>query len=618
MKDFIAVSPQRAIAHLRPDTWAKANALLIRKAICEFAHELLIQPRLQDTVDGWGHYVLKADNPGIRYRFRARILSLDHWWIDLASLSKYADNEVAPLDALAFIIEFRDSLGISPTTLPVYMEEVSSTLYGSAYKHAGEGLSATELTRAGFQAVEAAMMEGHPTFVANNGRIGFDAIDYRAYAPEAAPAVPLIWLAAHRSRAEFACVDALPYSKLLRQELGERILETFNSTLREQGLDPAAYLFVPVHPWQWYNKLASVFAADIATRNLVCLGCGEDVYQPQQSIRTFFNLSHPEKCYVKTALSILNMGFMRGLSPYYMRTTPAINAWVHALIGKDDFLRDNGFSILREVASVGYRNQHHEQALESSSPYRKMLAALWRESPLPGLKPGQRLMTMASLLHLDRQGTALLPALIKSSGVDTTGWLRAYLGCYLSPLLHCFYAHDLVFMPHGENLILVLENNVPVRAIMKDIAEEICILDTRAALPEDVKRVVVSVPEDLKALSIFTDVFDCFFRYVGHILVEQCGFPESGFWELVARCITDYQRAHPELRDKFERYDLFAPRFRRSCLNRLQLSNNQQMLNLADPSAALQFAGTLKNPIAAYRPDRQPAQFTPCPAGECH
>ncbi|WP_198511788.1 IucA/IucC family C-terminal-domain containing protein, partial [Bacillus subtilis] len=36
-----------------------------------------------------------------------------------------------------------------------------------------------------------------------------------------------------------------------------------------------------------------------------------------------------------------------------------------------------------------------------------------------------------------------------------------YLTCYLSPLLHCFYQHDLVFMPHGENLIMLLENNVP-------------------------------------------------------------------------------------------------------------------------------------------------------------
>ncbi|MCG8388904.1 MAG: hypothetical protein MJA30_25350, partial [Cytophagales bacterium] len=50
-----------------------------------------------------------------------------------------------------------------------------------------------------------------------------------------------------------------------------------------------------------------------------------------------------------------------------------------------------------------------------------------------------------------------------------------------------------------------------------------------------------------------------------------------------------------------ERYDLFAPEFTLSCLNRLQLRNHKQMLDLADPVGSLQFAGTLKNPIAPYK-----------------
>ena len=68
-------------------------------------------------------------------------------------------------------------------------------------------------------------------------------------------------------------------------------------------------------------------------------------------------------------------------------------------------------------------------------------------------------------------------------------------------------------MPHGENLILVLEDHVPVRVLMKDIGEEAVILDAEAKIPEAVGRLAVSVPDELKVLSIFTDVFDGFFRY---------------------------------------------------------------------------------------------------------
>ncbi len=389
----------------------------------------------------------------------------------------------------------------------------------------------------------------------------------------------------------------------MAEELDDATLDAFGATLRGQGLDPRDYLYMPVHPWQWRNKLAFVFAPEIATRHLVWLGSGEDDYQAQQSIRTLFNRDHPRRCYVKMALSILNMGFTRGLSPYYMRGTPAINDWVHALIQNDAYLADNGFGILREVAAMGYHNPYYEAATEKSSAYNKMLAALWRESPVAQLKPGERLMTMAWRLHVDAEGRgAVLPELIRASSLDTGEWLRRYLRSYMSPLLHCFFAHDLVFMPHGENLVLVLEGNAPVRVFMKDIAEEVGIMNTQADLPTEVARLAVAVPEELKVLSLFTDLFDLIFRYIAEILSTQGGFPEDAFWRCVADCVIDYQAEHPEFADKFARYDLFAAEFAHSCVNRLHLHNNRQMIDLADPTRNLQFAGTLANPIARYRP----------------
>ncbi|MGO4612383.1 IucA/IucC family C-terminal-domain containing protein, partial [Variovorax sp. 2RAF20] len=76
-----------------------------------------------------------------------------------------------------------------------------------------------------------------------------------------------------------------------------------------------------------------------------------------------------------------------------------------------------------------------------------------------------------------------------------------------------FYAHDLVFMPHCENLILVLEGHTVARVFMKDIAEESAILNKDAVLPEGIQRLAVDVPEDYKLLGIFIDVFDGVFRH---------------------------------------------------------------------------------------------------------
>lgn len=593
--------PLQSGQHLQPELWSVANALLLRKCIAELAHERIIEPQALKTSASWTEYCLPVTGSEIEYRFLARLLPLNDWLIDLNSLTRMHNMTKQPLDVLKFIIEFSTQMGISQAMLPTYMEEISSTLYSSAFKLAKKGLTAQQLTQADFQTVETSMTEGHPSFIANNGRIGFDAADYVRYAPESARPLQLVWVAVHQDKAHFASIEALPYNKLIAEELGDAQITAFTARLLAQGADPENYYFMPVHPWQWQNKLLIIFAADIAGQFLIYLGEGEDRYLAQQSIRTFFNISQPTHRYVKTALSILNMGFMRGLSPYYMATTPGINAWLADLVAKDDYLQNNGFTILQEVASLGYHNHYFEQAIPGDSAYKKMFAALWRENPVASLQPNQRLMTMASLLHIDDEGNALISAMITSSGLNTTDWLKRYLNSYLSPLLHCFYHYDLVFMPHGENLILLFENNIPLKVYMKDIAEEIAVMDLQAVLPEKAKRVAVDVPENIKLLSIFTDVFAGVFRFIARILEQEDDFSAEQFWQLVAETVHDYQQQFPQLADKFARYDLFSQEFAHSCLNRLQLANNQQMINLADPAQNLKFAGMLHNPIAVYK-----------------
>ncbi|GAB2905463.1 IucA/IucC family protein [Streptomyces heilongjiangensis] len=583
-----------AVAHLSPHRWARANRLLIRKALAEFAHERLITP--QATADG--RFEVRSDDGQTRYGFTATRYALDHWQVDADSITRHRDGVDLPLAALDFFIELRGSLGLSAEILPVYLEEISSTLSGTCYKLTKPQVPVAELVDAGFQAVETGMTEGHPCFVANNGRLGFGVHEYLAYAPETASPVRLVWLAAHRSRAAFTAGVGIEYETFLRDELGAETVARFTSVLTGLDLDPADYLFIPVHPWQWWNKLSVTFAAEVARRHLVLLGEGDDAYLAQQSIRTFFNASSPEKHYVKTALSVLNMGFMRGLSAAYMEATPAINDWLAALIENDPVLKSTGLTIIRERAAVGYRHLEYEAATDRYSPYRKMLAALWRESPVASLREGESLATMASLVHVDHEGDGFAAALIARSGLTPTEWLRRYLNAYLTPLLHCFYAYDLVFMPHGENVILVLKDGAVERAIFKDIAEEIAVMDPQAVLPPTVERLRVDVPDDKKLLSIFTDVFDCFFRFLAAQLAEEGVLAEDDFWRTVAETVRDYQHAVPELADKFAQYDMFAPEFALSCLNRLQLRDNRQMVDLSDPAGALQLVGDLRNPIA--------------------
>ncbi|GAB4085586.1 hypothetical protein GCM10028784_22160 [Myceligenerans cantabricum] len=641
-------------AHLRPALAGTAHRHLVAKALAELTHERLFLPERadrtpSDTADSHDEpreYVLELDpapGPGagddaapgrVTYRFTARRYPLEHWVIDEPSITRTRTAPggaatPAPPDALELVTELRPLLGVPDDLLPVYLEELSSTLAGAMAKREREQLGATpssaglvdalsgpEVT-ASFQAVEAAMTEGHPGFLANNGRIGFSLSDYRAYAPERGSTLRLLWLAARREHTHLSLAADQTEAGLYGAappgpgpggppaagELSGAERAAFADRLAARGLDPADYLYLPVHPWQWEHRVAITFAADVARENLVPLGPGADEYTPQQSIRTLFNTTRPGRHYVKVATAVQNMGFLRGLSPRYMRDTPAVNDFVAGVVTGDETLRGARFGVLRELAAIGYTGDVYHRT-PTPNPYRKMLAALWRESPVPRLETGERAMTMAGLLHRDASGQALATALVAASGLGPEQWVRSYLDAYLYPLVHCLLAHDLVFMPHGENLVLVLRDHVVTRTFMKDIGEETAVLGPRA-LPAGAERVRAVVPDAEKALSVFTDVFDGVLRHLSGILAADGVLGTERFWALVGDVVDRHRDEHPGLAARHGRglgVDLRAETFAHSCLNRLQLRDTRQMVDLADQASSLIYAGRLRNPIGATVP----------------
>ncbi|MGO2327796.1 GNAT family N-acetyltransferase [Glutamicibacter arilaitensis] len=589
---------------LSPERWERANRHVLAKALGEFSHERLLEP----ADHGENRYSVQKD--GHRYSFTARRYQLNHWLVDPHSLEhqQFADGiwHQAEVDAIDFITLFYRELTLSEAQLPTYLEELSSTLSSHCYKQVHATHDAAQLAQfpgdaaQSFQLIESSMTEGHPCFVANNGRMGVGRSDYLRYAPETGAALRLGWAAAHKSRAQFDAIDTLDYESLLSGELHpaerQRLDDALEAALFGTGLSADDYIFMPVHPWQWENRLSITFANDIARKQLIWLGTSEDEYQAQQSIRTFFNLSNPTRNYVKTAMSILNMGFMRGLSAEYMKVTPAINQWLGELFENDPVLSSQPVALLREIAAVGYRNPQFEAATDKSAPQRKMFAALWRESPISTLGNNEKLATMASLLHVDVHGKSFAGALIRRSGLDPQTWLNQYLDAYLIPLVHCLAAYDLVFMPHGENVIMVLENGAVKKVLLKDLGEEIAVLSDRVELPEEIRRVRTGGDP---VLSVFTDVFDSFFRFLAPLLDAEGLISEEEFWKSVVGRLLDYRDRHPEFTERFDELGLFAQSFPLSCLNRLQLRNNQQILDLTDQSGGLLYAGDLENPLAS-------------------
>lgn len=153
-------------------------------------------------------------------------------------------------------------------------------------------------------------------------------------------------------------------------------------------------------------------------------------------------------------------------------------------------------------------------------------------------------------------------------------------------------------MPHGEHLVLVLRDQVSVRAIMTDIGEEVAVMGDRP-LPEAVERIRIDVEPGVKALALHIDVFTACCGTSRRSCTPTGSSTRTPSWAEVARCLREHADDHPGLDDAVAAYDLMGPEFRHSCLNRLQMRNTLEMVDLADQAESLIYAGTRANPVAS-------------------
>ncbi|MGW1893034.1 IucA/IucC family protein [Streptomyces sp. NPDC002004] len=624
-------------SELTRDGWDRAGRRLLAKMIGEFAYEEIIRPvplaqavpaaqepaRTDEGDAGAGGpggagpacgihspdrapaYGITLDAETDRLSFRALRSAYDGWRVDPDSIT-LTEGEAPPrllTDPVDFLIRARRTLDVDGATLGHAIRELTATLAADTrLDHAA--LPAARLADLDYARLEG-HQTGHPWLVLNKGRVGFSASDAGRWAPEARTPVRLPWIAVHSALAAYRGVKGLDTAEqLYAGELAQDTRDAFASALRDRGLDPQDYLYLPVHPWQWDDVVLPLFAPHVASGAIVPLPSDGDERLPQQSIRTFLNISRPDRHTVKLPLSVLNTLVWRGLPVERTLAAPAVTAWMHGLRDRDPFLRDEcGVILLGEVASVTVGHPVYDGLPEVPYQYKELLGAIWREPLGRQLAPGERGRTLASLLHTDPRGRAFTAELVARSGVAPRIWLQHLFAALLPPLLHFLYRYGTVFSPHGENVIVVFDDrDVPVRLAVKDFVDDVNVsaepLPEHASMPDDVRAVLLTEPPSFLTQFIHSGLFVGVFRYLAPLCEEQLGVSEAEFWTLVRSEILRHQARFPEMKERYEAFDLFTPRIERLCLNRNRLHMDGYRDRPERPHAAVH--GTVPNPL--HRP----------------
>lgn len=543
-----------------------------------------------------------ASRSGALLTFRARRGAYGGWQVSPVglALSEGGAPAVPFHDPLRFLALARRTLGLDGATLGHLIRELSVTLSADA-RIDHTALGAAQLADLGYAELEG-HQTGHPWLVLNKGRIGFSAGDTARWAPECRRSTTLPWIAVHTDLAVYRGVRGLDTAhQLYARELTAATREEFAELLRARGVDPEEYLYLPVHPWQWDEIVLPLFAPSVAANAVIPLGSDGDLRLPQQSIRTFLNASRPDRHTVKLPLSVLNTLVWRGLPTERTVAAPAVTAWMHALRDADPFLRDEcGVILLGEVASVAVEHPVYDGLPEVPYQYRELLGAIWREPITRYLAPDERARTLASLLHVDPDGKAFVAELVARSGLAPAVWLRRLFAALLPPLLHFLYRYGTVFSPHGENAIVVFDDqDVPVRLAVKDFVDDVNVsatpLPEHDSMPADVRDVLLTEPPDFLTQFIHSGLFVGVFRYLAPLCEEQLGVREGDFWSAVRAEILRHQARAPELKERYEMFDLLTPRIERLCLNRNRLLLDGYRDRPQRPHAAVH--GTVPNPL---------------------
>ncbi|MBO9195097.1 IucA/IucC family siderophore biosynthesis protein [Rhizobium sp. 16-449-1b] len=577
--------------------WQLAASRLLAKVIEEFAYE-----RVFDAVaEKPGHY--RVDIGTVSIRFRAKRYVFDNLSVEPDSIVRHDGGVATPIsDPLAFCAEFLPQLGVKPMTVAHFIKELGNTLVSDAHIVASADKTAADLAELDDIRMEGETT-GHPWVTVSKGRIGLGYQDYLAYTPENRTPTTILWLGVSKERASFVAEKGLTNEHLVGEAVGAARYREFMDTLKAGGGSAETHSVMPVHPWQWDHMIVPHFAADIAAGHIVYLGQGDDLYLPQQSVRTLSNVTRPQASTLKLCMTILNTAVYRGIPGKRALTAAPLTTWLDGLLERDSFLRDEcGLVLLGERAGMHYVHPQFSKVDGAPYQFNEMLGCLWRDSLAGHLKDGETGIPLAGLLHAGADGRPVIEALADKAGLSVEAWMARFFDVVIPPVFHLLAKHGLAFSAHGQNATLILKNGRPERLALRDFIDDVIVCDLdfpeTASLPDEVKAVLLKLPADFLVHFIQTTLFICVFRYISVLLDQRTGLSENTFWSLARDSVLRYQKRFPDLADRFAAFDLFGDEYPRLCLNRVRLFTHGYADD--DERPVPDFQGTVDNPLVVF------------------
>jgi len=322
------------------------------------------------------------------------------------------------------------------------------------------------------------VVDGHPLHPGAKLKAGMSPLDVLQNSPEweARPDVRIVAVA--KSHCLVATFQNDGPCDVLRREyplLGSIV----DQALQQRGLDPAAYEWIPVHPWQFERTIPDLYADEIRRQLVVPLPAAIIPTAALMAVRSLAPIGDGcrNRHHLKTAVNVQMTGAVRTVSPQAAANGPML-ASVLAEVQRRESRFDDRLVVLLEDVGISFVPQGSDLSDERRAQLGKNLAAVLRENPEAHVQPGEVAMPGSALLAESPLGNSPIASefvawyerrLRCSTNDAVVAFLRDYAEITAPGMLRLMTRYGIGLEGHLQNCVLVFRDGRPVRMLVRDM-----------------------------------------------------------------------------------------------------------------------------------------------------
>ncbi|MBC3885222.1 IucA/IucC family protein [Undibacterium griseum] len=304
---------------------------------------------------------------------------------------------------------------------------------------------------------EQSLVFGHPFHPAPKSRQGFSEDDLARYSPELGARFALHYFAVR--------TEDIVQQSLLGQRC-EEIVAAY-----APHVDPG-FVAVPVHPWQADHLLTHPLVRQAMSEGrLRHLGAHGAPFFATSSVRSLYQIGNPY--FYKFSLNVRLTNCVRKNAWYELEGAIQVSRLMRDLLPglQREF---PGLEVLEEPAFMSVD-------LHDADPVRNReviegFGMILRRNVEALLRPGATPLLAGALfgnhIYGEMRMRQLLGDIAARDGSPlasvTERWFSDYVEQLMHPVLHCYFAHGIVFEPHLQNVVIGLQDGWPSQLFLRD------------------------------------------------------------------------------------------------------------------------------------------------------